>query len=274
MPEKRIALLSINIGNYIKYWPEFYLTAKKNFLAEFDRHYFVFSDHDHIEFETENDVSLIHQENLGWPGNTLYRYHMFLGIEEQLKEYDYIYFANANLIFTKRVWVEILPEKDQKYVFVRRDRPYLINEKRQPYEDNPHSTAYVDYTSNDLYVRGGFNGGIGDAFIQMCKSIRDNIDADDKKGIVAVWHDESHITRFAIDHRNEAKILSPGYLYPQGWVMPYPKKILMRAKDNEEVRFGTKKNIISKIKKKVFRFFRNVLYRVLIIFHILPFEMN
>ena len=268
----KVAVLSINIGNYIRYWEEFYLTCKNNFLPGYEKHFFVFSDQEQIEYEHEPDVTLIHQDDLGWPGNTLYRYHMFCRIDDILLGFDYVFYANANLIFEMKVDESVLPSKGEKLVFVRRDQPYLAKEKQLPYESNPQSTAYVNSEQNSLYVRGGFNGGRSDAFISMCRTLKHNIDIDEKNGIVAVWHDESHITKYAIDHQKEAKILFPGYLYPKGWVMPYSKKILIRPKDNGEVRYGVKQKNIKKIKHKLFLICRNLIYSFLIAVRILPFE--
>lgn len=269
----KVAVLSINIGNYIRYWKDFYLSAMKNFLPEADKHFFVFTDKDAIDYQDSPNVTLIKQEDLGWPGNTLMRYSMFCSIINELERFDYVFFANANLLFFRPVGAEVLPRVDlgEKLVFVRRDNPYL-RKSALPYESNPASKAYVNSEENDLYVRGGFNGGTSDAFIKMSLTLRDNIDCDKENGIIAIWHDESHITRYAIDHCSEARILFPGYLYPKGWVMPYEKKILIRPKENNEIRFGQNKSFLGRIKEKSFLTARNVIYSILIALRILPFE--
>ncbi len=155
----RIAILSINIGRYIDFWPVFYRSAMKNFLRQYKKEFFVFTDHDEVLYSERSNVHVIHQDDLGWPGNSLMRYHMFCGVEKILAQFDYIFFANANLEFFKPIGDEVIPEGDKNLVFVRRANPYIRKEKTVPYENNPNSTAYVEPGESTLYVRGGFNGG-------------------------------------------------------------------------------------------------------------------
>lgn len=269
----KIALLSINIGKYIDFWEDFYKSAKKNFLPDHVRHFFVFTDHSRVKYQNNKDITVIQQENLGWPGNTLMRYEMFCRIEEELKTYDYVFFANANLLFFKPLGEEILPKGNEKLVFVRKSPSYVWKKEKLPYERNPFSTAYVKEGESTLYVCGGLNGGTTEAFLEMSRILRANVKADCNKGIIAVWHDESHLTRYAIG-RTDIKILPPGYLYPQGLVMPYEKMILIRSKDNGAVRYGKGKGRWPVMKEKVFLMFRNIIYAVLIRLHILKFEDN
>lgn len=266
----KIALISINIGRYIDFWEDFYKSAKKNFLPDHVRHFFVFTDHEQILYQQRKDVSVIHQEDLGWPENTLMRYEMFCKISKELKSYDYVFFANANLLFIKPVGNEILPCGNEKLVFVQREASCIRKEPKLPYERNPLSTAYVKPGESMLYVRGGFNGGCTEAFLEMSRTLCDNIQKDKEKGITAVWHDESHLTRYAIG-RTDIKILPPGYLYPQGLVMPYEKMILIRSKDNGAVRYGKGKGRWPVMKEKVFLMFRNTIYRILIRLRIIHF---
>ena len=72
----------------------------------------------------------------------------------------------------------------------------------------------------------------------MAGAIMGRIDQDDKNGIVAVWHDESHLNRylsetFALD---QLKTLTPSYCYPESWNLPFKKKILALDKNHAEVR--------------------------------------
>ncbi len=266
----KIAVISINIGKYIDFWEDFYKSAKKNFLPEHIRHFFVFTDQKQILFQHRKDVSVIQQKNLGWPGNTLMRYEMFCRIENKLKDFDYIFFANANLYFFKPVGDEILPKGNERLVFVQRQTSYIWKKPKMPYETNPRSTAYVRPGESSLYVRGGFNGGCAEAFLEMSRILRNQIETDRKNGITAVWHDESHLARYVIG-RKDVKILSPGYLYPEGLVMPYPKMILIRPKDNQAVRFGTEKGRILIMKDKAFLTFRNLIYIILIRLRVIKF---
>jgi hypothetical protein len=67
--------------------------------------------------------------------------------------------------------------------------------------------------------------------------VLDQIKKDSDNGIMAVWHDESHLNRYFIDHK-PTTILSPSYCYPESWKLPFHKRILMLDKNHKE--FQTK----------------------------------
>jgi hypothetical protein len=70
----------------------------------------------------------------------------------------------------------------------------------------------------------------------MSRKIRENIDTDLQKDIIAIWHDESHLNRYLISNQQLTKTLLPSYCYPESWNLPYPKKILALDKDHEAIR--------------------------------------
>ena len=63
-----------------------------------------------------------------------------------------------------------------------------------------------------------------------CLSKRINIDLENE--IIAKWHDESHLNRYIYDYNKERyRILSPAYLYPEGWNIPFEEIITVRDKN-------------------------------------------
>ena len=96
---KKIAILYIATNKYTIFWNNFYQTAEKNFLPKHQKTYFLFTDNDNMQVGP--NVIKIHQDHLPWPYVTLKRFHFFDSIKEKLKEFDYIYFANANLTIIK-----------------------------------------------------------------------------------------------------------------------------------------------------------------------------
>ena len=63
----------------------------------------------------------------------------------------------------------------------------------------------------------------------LMEELRRNIDVDKKNGQLALWHDESHINRYIIG-RDDYRILTPAYCYPEGKESEFPMKILIRDK--------------------------------------------
>jgi len=67
----------------------------------------------------------------------------------------------------------------------------------------------------------------------MSETLSANVDKDLENGIIARWHDESHMNRYFLDHEPTI-ILDPGYCYSNcsGHILPYKQKILALDKDH------------------------------------------
>ncbi len=63
---------------------------------------------------------------------------------------------------------------------------------------------------------GGFNGGTTTGFKHLIDTITHNTEVDEKNGVMAVWHDESHLNRYLYDKK--LLILPPMYGYPENKV--------------------------------------------------------
>ena len=75
----KIGILYICTGKYDVFWNDFYKSAEQFLLPNSDKQYFVFTDSNNIQ-STDN-IHKIYQEKLGWPKDTLMRFHLFLNIE-------------------------------------------------------------------------------------------------------------------------------------------------------------------------------------------------
>lgn len=226
--ENTVAVLYICTGEYFVFWKEFYESYEKFFLKECKKTYFVFTDYEKSYFDVPN-VEVIYQKKLGWPYDTLMRFEIFNRVESRLKEFDYIFFMNANMKCVTDITVEeFLPIKEE-LLFVQHPAFYNKNRRQFTYEKNSESKAYIGKREGSCYICGGVNGGKSDAYIKLIQTLKSNIEKDLENNIVAVWHDESHINRYMIDH-DDYKILGPSYCYPEGWSLPFSPKILVRDK--------------------------------------------
>ena len=171
---KNIAILYICTGKYDIFWEDFYKTSEKYFLNNSEKHYFVFTDAQSIYDENCDRVHKIYQKTLGWPYNTLMRFNMFKGIEEKLKEFDYIFFLNANMLFVDYVGEEILP-KEEGLLVAKHPAFYDKDVDEYPYDRNEKSLAYIPYGQGDVYVQGAFNGGKSRDFLQLINELDKNI---------------------------------------------------------------------------------------------------
>ncbi|MDD2384958.1 MAG: family 6 glucosyltransferase [Sulfurospirillaceae bacterium] len=251
----KIAILYICTGEYYKFWSDFYSSCEKHFCKDVQKHYFVFTDTK--KFETNNTLTIIHQDNLGWPFNTLYRYRMFSRIKEQLANFDYIVFFNANCQFIVDVSLEEFFGIDKKLVACLHPGFYNKVEPDFTYERRKSSMAYVE--KGKYYFAGGICGGRRDDFLKMSLQLLQAIEKDLDNGLMALWHDESYWNAYLnleiqqLEHN--VNILEPAYLYPEGRNLPYKPKILLIHKPNiinvNTIKFYTTNSFISWCKEYI-----------------------
>jgi len=277
----RIAILYICTGKYKVFWKDFYLSSEKRFIPKAEKHYFVFTDAKEIEFENENSkIHKIFQKNLGWPDNTLRRFEMFLNIKHDLINFDYVFFFNANLMFMEDISdQDFLPINNEQLVACIHPGFYKKNTDKFPYEYRDTSTAYIEKRNKEFYFCGGINGGKTKDFIEAMEKMQNNIKKDDSNDIVALWHDESHWNKYICDDKKIFKILTPDFLYPEGFNLKFEPKLLLRSKDRffntqkmhkqkRITKSGIKKilnKIIAKIKYLIFNLFDCIYYSKIIL---------
>jgi hypothetical protein len=210
------------------FWDEFYTSAKKNFLQDHEKYFFVFTNNKQLLRKQKADTKFIQQRKLGWPFDTLYRFKIFLRIEEEIKKYDYVYYLNANALIVSKVGEEIFPDP---FMLIGCLHPCFFNKKPNEYiyERNPDSLSFIELGNGKHYVMGAFIGGDSIAFLEMCKQLNTNIDIDYQKNIIAIWHDESHYNKYLLS--NSYKLLSPSYVYPEEMNIPFHPKIMLRDKN-------------------------------------------
>ena len=232
---KKIAILYMCTGQYLKLWPGFFESAEKYLLKQSEVHYFVFTDADHLDGEEKNPcVHRIFQKPEPWPYTTLKRFDIFLRIEDELKAFDYIYFFNANCEFRVPITEEmILPrrEKHEKMVFVLHPCFFTWYNFQFPYDRNPHSKAFIPMGLGREYVCGGINGGESKAYLKFCHTLQKRIQKDCDHGVMALWHDESHINWYAMAHPGY-RLLDSSYAYFESFPLDIPIYIFIRAKSH------------------------------------------
>lgn len=239
---KRVAILYICTGKYDVFWREFFESYEENFLPNSLIEYFVFTDAEELYGEKQcNRIHKIYQQQLGWPNATLMRYHMFESIANQLEIFDYIFFMNANCKCVSKIEEKDFLPVEKDILVVQHPGEYNKKPDRFSYDRNSKSTAYIPKGTGQYYICGGINGGKAEAYLQLIKELKKNIDIDNNNQVIAKWHDESHINRYIIDHDNWI-MLSPSYCYAEGWNIPFEPKILVREKskyiDANAMKFG------------------------------------
>jgi hypothetical protein len=223
----RIAILTICTGKYTIFFDGFYNSIKHNFLTDIQKTFYVFTDGD---VKNGEDVIRIEQKKLGWPYDTMFRFKMFNRISEQLNQYDYLFFLNANMLVSEQIDVSILPgiENDNLIGVIH---PGFYNSEKQlfPYERRGESSLFINQNEGRYYFQGCLNGGKSHDFLNMSSILDKKIEEDLKNGIIPIWHDESALNWYYKDKNVLA--VNPGYAYPESWNIPFVKKIIQLDKN-------------------------------------------
>lgn len=234
----KVAVLYIATGRYTVFWDHFYRSAERYLLNDCQKHYFLFTDHQYALLGEESDcVSRIYQSKLGWPYDTLMRFDMFLSIKEQLKNYDFVFFFNANTEIIKHISEEmLLPINENKnLVFAYQPHMFHLPKSKFTYDRNPKSTAYISIKEGKYYVTGALNGGRTENYLAMCEILSRNIHHDLDNNIIALWHDESHLNHYILN-RNDIKLLPP--YFTKGEAEWWKKSSRIMFSDKTHYRFG------------------------------------
>lgn len=228
----KVAVVAITLNEpYWQYIDPMVKSMRKFFLNGHDVDYIVWTDMPKERGDALG-VKVIPTESFDWPLPTLFRYSLFLRQEELLKEYDYIFYCDADMLAVSRIGDEILGEG-----LTAAPHPgYYVNRMYiPPYEPNDKSTAFIPrpgrvITENGkkrflpFYAAGGFQGGRTDEWIKAMKVMKENIDNDFSKNYIAIWNDESHWNKYLFD--NPASVyLDPSYVYPDTLNTAYYRKV-------------------------------------------------
>lgn len=270
----KIAMLCINIGDYTVFWDEFYKSAEKNFMPESQKNYYVFTDKEiNLTHRECKNINCIYQDDLGWPYNTMKRFHMFRSIINRLESYDYIFFANANALFSAKITSDILDE-NKDFIVVEHPGYHFKSNDQKPFERRKESNAYVAMEQGIYYVQGAFYGAKKTAFIEMVNLLDELTEKDLKKNIVALWHDESFLNMFVSKNIERVQVLGWQYLYFEERVFPYKPVIMLRDKrkyiTNKNGRFKNQ----NYFKEYAMIYLRNIKWKFMIFVGLIKWQKN
>jgi hypothetical protein len=221
-----IGILIICTGRYIIFFESLFKSCEEFFLKNHKKTYYVFTDG---EILNTNSIKRIEQPSLGWPYNSMNRFHMFNRINNQLIEEDYLFFLNANMLCINYIKEEIIPLEQHNYLMAVQHPGFAGQVPNNfSYERNSNSNFCIPYNNGKYYYQGNFNGGRSKEFLDMSRILSTLIDNDVSKGIIPIWHDESALNWY-LNNRNPLMV-STQYASPEGWNIPN-SKIINRNKD-------------------------------------------
>ena len=204
-----------------------------NFLNGHEIQGLLFTNHD---VETSENIRVSQIEHEDWPMPTLKRYNYFIKEKEYISQFDYCFYFDVDMGIVGKVGDEVLGD------LVATMHPYqsFYPKEQRTYDRNPKSLAYVPAgQEGELYYAGGFNGGSTKKFLEMAETIAYRVNDDLTRGVIALWHDESHMNRYLIDNPPTLS-LTPSYCFAEEQMQnpdyPYEAKIIALRKDHNELR--------------------------------------
>ena len=227
---KSVGLLIIATNKYAQFVEPLIKSADSFFFKndeDIDVNYFVFTNIE-LNIESDRKITYIDVEHKSWPWMTLGRYKLFNSNSDLLKSMDYLYYIDADMRFESYVGKEVLGD------IVGTIHPGFLGGRGTP-ETNPRSLAFISEYTPIQYHAGGFNGGTSKEYLKMANKLDANIEEDYCNGIIAIWHDESHLNRYYVDNPPTISLL-PSYCYPESWSLPFTRKIVALDKNHDEMR--------------------------------------
>ena len=105
------------------------------------------------------------------------------------------------------------------------------------FETDVKSRAHVTESDDTtMYWQGCLWGGKIPEVCAMIDELIERTNLDLKDGIVAKWHDESHINKYFIENKDKVHTLGPQYAFPEVFAnhCHFSPKIVHLAKDNSK----------------------------------------
>ena len=244
-----ITFVSIATGRYLAFWENQFNSAK-HYLDKSARIEFVILT-DQIE-ELKNaskellrgtnwKLQIGHVPHQEWPFPTLYKFKHIIS-NWNLLNGEAIWHLDADMVFSDRdVHISLLKlSQENEMVFVShpgyfrskgasklclylnwpplllKDLKCLIKERGLgTWEKNRLSLAFVESHKRLNYVCGGSWGGKRQAFLEFLNELSNRVNSDLYSGVMARYHDESHINWFRVNYR--CKVLDPSYCYEESY---------------------------------------------------------
>lgn len=244
--QQPIGLLLIATRKYNQFVKPIIDQARKYFFPDHPVTIFTFTDEPHDDVSDER-VTIINTRipPLRFPYATLYRYEIFDEHIKPLSRMAYLFYSDVDMAFVDKIGDEILCDGLTCVLHPGFYRPRHSNDNWGSPNVDPRSTAYVRPEKRYMYVAGGFQGGRTYDYMLMSRRLHINICNDEDMGIMAEYHDESHLNAYIKNehYHCEIKLLPPSYcmveqenLRKKWGIDDIKPKIIALAKNHAEIR--------------------------------------
>lgn len=261
-----VGVVTVATNRYIDYWFEMALSAERYLFLGHNVVLHVFTDRVAevklmaLQF-SRITINVLEIDQLKWPEATLLRYEIF-DLHRDFLQQDVLMHLDADMLVVENVGPELQPLNWPGGIALVQHPGYRRPTGRQlaslyghnprklvsdvvttvrlggigNWEVDPASRAFVPRSHRKRYSCGGTWMGLREPFLSMIRELAQRVRADLDEGIIAKWHDESHLNWFAAE--NETGILGSEYCYAAGLpnLVDLRPRILAVDKGNERTR--------------------------------------
>lgn len=234
----KVAICFIGTGKYLNFLPKYYENIHEYFLPKSEKTFLVFTDG---EGDFPEDVKVYKQKHLEWPYITLTRFGIIQKAKEEIEKNDWFVFIDADALVVDSIIEEDFFDNTKSFFGVHHPCHFLQmsphNEYPGAFETNPLSLSHITQTDDlSIYYQGCLWGGKVPDVLKMIEELDYRVNKDLENDIIAIWHDESHINKFFIEHKENVNSLGAEYAYPEVFSdhCKFDPKIVHLAKNNSK----------------------------------------
>lgn len=225
---RKVAIVTIATGDYYDaFFSDFCQSVREKWAGEVLLEIFCFTDR--LGEAQGSEVHFIETKKLGWPFDSLMRFHYLHSIKERLVGFDNVIFMDSDMVVVGQLDLSILD-----YDFFAVEHPGYIESSWAPFEVDASSLAFSSETTDRSYVQGCFFGGRAAPFGYMVSRLNSRVWDDLSRFVVPVWHDESYLNWFASTH--PVVRVSTAYAAPEGWEIGVQPIVIHRSKNATKLR--------------------------------------
>lgn len=228
MEARRVTIVIIATKHYAKYLFQLLDSMPREIEKSISVRFLIFTDNPNLVAQNlsqrkDLNFELMEIPSYGWPEATLFRYELISYgsyLEDELIAYlD----ADSRVMFDEFI-SNLFGEKEKISLvkhpgfawpsigfFIRNPMKSLIRVAHLlitgfreggfgTWEKEPHSLAYVKPENRKDYFCGGLWWGPQGPILDMCSQLSRRIRLDYEKGVIARWHDESHLNWYAANN--------------------------------------------------------------------------
>ena len=240
-----ITFISIATGKYTDYLLNS-IESYRNLGVVTPVHWVILTDNvPRLKRELSDDFLIgfifVEIQSFGWPDATLLRYELISSVESLITGSVVVYLdadmrfvktptflesnwrPSASLCFTlhpgfyfKDLYSLLSLSYRAPKTFVRFLKVRIIEGGFGTWEDRRSSSAFVSRKDKKNYVCGGVWFGDRASILAMCKLLSERTQFDKSRGVIARFHDESHLNWF-VTTNNDFQILPPENFFAEGY---------------------------------------------------------